>query len=118
MSIGILVTSILVLICSLILIGIIIVQYRPKNTILFTSIFYVIIIIATYFLVVMFRDTVAIIRYDIISDVANTARYSGFIETNIVLATTTIGVVVGYIMNSIINYVKNKNFKEKWNKKR
>lgn len=118
MNTGILVTSILALISSVLILGIIIIQYRPKQTVLFSSIFYVIIVVSTLYLTIMFRETATLIRYDIVNTIANTARFSSFIDTWIVLSISTIGVIIGYILMCLITYVKNKNFDNLWNKKR
>jgi len=117
MDTGILVTSILAFISSLLILGIIIVQLRPKQTILFNSIFYVIIVVSTVYLTIMFRETASLIRYDILDTVANTTRYSYFIDIWIVMSVSTIGVVVGYVIVEITNYVKRKNYESIWYKK-
>lgn len=117
MNTGILVTSILAFISSILILGIIIVQLRPKQTILFNSIFYVIIVVSTVYLTIMFRETASLIRYDILNTVANTTRYSYFIDFWIVMSVSTIGVIVGYVMVEITNYVKRKNYESIWYKK-
>lgn len=117
MDIGILVTSILAFLSSLLILGIIIVQLRPKQTILFNSIFYVIIVVSTVYLTIMFRETTSLIRYDILNTVANTTRYNYFIDTWIVMSVSTIGIIIGYFIVEIINYVKRKNYESIWYKK-
>ncbi|WFG34070.1 membrane protein [Staphylococcus phage vB_SauM_JDF86] len=117
MDTGILVTSILAFLSSLLILGIIIVQFRPKQTILFNSIFYVIIVVSTVYLTIMFRETASLIRYDILNTVANTSRYVYVIDIWIVMSVSTIGVVVGYVIVEITNYVKRKNYESIWYKK-
>lgn len=117
MNTGILVTSILAFISSLLILGIIIVQLRPKQTILFNSIFYVIILVSTVYLTIMFRETASLIRYDILNTVANTTRYSNFVDIWIVMSVSSIGVLVGYVIVEITNYVKRKNYESIWYKK-
>lgn len=113
-----LVTSILVFIASLVILGIIVTQYRPQQTVLFSSVFYVIITVSTVYLTIMFRDTANLIRQDIIDTVASTNAYTGFVEIWVVLAVTSIGVIVGYILGIIIKYINKKNFESIWDKKR
>lgn len=117
MNTGILVTSILAFISSLLILGIIIVQLRPKQSILFNSIFYVIILVSTVYLTIMFRETASLIRYDILNTVANTTRYSNFVDIWIVMSVSSIGVLVGYVIVEITNYVKRKNYESIWYKK-
>lgn len=117
MNTDILVTSILSFISSLLILGIIIVQFRPKQTILFNSIFYVIILVSTVYLTIMFRETASLIRYDILNTVANTTRYSNFVDIWIVMSVSSIGVLVGYVIVEIIRYVKRKNYESIWYKK-
>lgn len=117
MDTGILVTSILAFLSSLLILGMIIVQFRPKQTILFNSIFYVIIVVSTVYLTIMFRETASLIRYDILNTVANTSRYVYIIDIWIVMSVSTIGVVVGYVIVEITNYVKRKNYESIWYKK-
>ena len=117
MDTGILVTSILAFLSSLLILGIIIVQFRPKQTILFNSIFYVIIVVSTVYLTIMFRETASLIRYDILNTVANTSRYVYVIDFWIVMSVSTIGVIVGYVIVEITNYVKRKNYESIWYKK-
>lgn len=117
MNTGILVTSILAFLSSLLILGIIIVQLRPKQTILFNSIFYVIILVSTVYLAIMFRETSSLIKYDILNTVSNTTRYSYFIDTWIVMSVSTIGVIVGCVIVEITSYVKRKNYESIWYKK-
>lgn len=118
MDVNTLVTSILVFIASLVILGVIVTQYRPQQTVLFSSVFYVIIAVSTTYLTIMFRSTTNLIRQDIINTVTNINTYTGFVEIWVVLAITSIGVIVGYILGVIIKYINKKNFESIWDKKR